>query len=68
MGSLHLGKSFVWGVCAHEKLPNFEKLWDDFIQEETKTRRLFQPEWRRSEPSPHQEDEERRQERRTQRG
>jgi hypothetical protein len=25
---------FVQGVCAHEKLPNFEKLWDDFIQEE----------------------------------
>ena len=23
-----------WGVCAQDKLPTFEKLWDDFIWEE----------------------------------
>jgi hypothetical protein len=27
---------FVKGICAREKLPSFEKLWDDFIQEETR--------------------------------
>jgi hypothetical protein len=27
---------FVQGVCAQEKLPTFEKLWEDFIQEETR--------------------------------
>lgn len=27
---------FVCGVKASEKLPSFEKLWDDFIEEETK--------------------------------
>jgi hypothetical protein len=27
-------KPFVQGVCAHEKLPTFDKLWDDFVQEE----------------------------------
>jgi hypothetical protein len=27
---------FVQGVCARETLPNFEKLCDDFIQEETR--------------------------------
>jgi hypothetical protein len=27
---------FVQGVCAHGLLPNFEKLWDNFILEETK--------------------------------
>jgi hypothetical protein len=26
---------FVKGICAHENLPNFERLWDDSIQEET---------------------------------
>lgn len=26
----------VWGVCACEMLPTFEKLLDDFIQEETR--------------------------------
>jgi hypothetical protein len=29
-------KPFVQGVCAHEKLPSFEKLWDDFVQKEVK--------------------------------
>jgi hypothetical protein len=23
---------FVQGVCAWERLPTFQKLWDDFIQ------------------------------------
>jgi hypothetical protein len=27
---------FVKGVCAREKLPNWERLWDDCIQEETR--------------------------------
>jgi hypothetical protein len=26
---------FVKGICARENLPNFERLWDDCIQEET---------------------------------
>lgn len=26
---------FVQGVCARENLPTFERLWDDYIQEET---------------------------------
>jgi hypothetical protein len=26
---------FVKGICARENLPNFERLWDDYIQEET---------------------------------
>lgn len=29
-------EAFIRGVCAQKKLPNFQKLWDDFIQEETK--------------------------------
>lgn len=28
-------ETFVQGVCACENLPNFERLWDDCIQEET---------------------------------
>jgi hypothetical protein len=24
-------KPFVQGICAREKLPTFEKLWDDFV-------------------------------------
>jgi hypothetical protein len=28
--------SFIEGICAREKLPNFERLWDDCIQEETR--------------------------------
>jgi hypothetical protein len=24
-------KPFVQGICACEKLPTFEKLWDDFV-------------------------------------
>lgn len=27
---------FVLRVCARDKLPTFEKLWDDFVQEETR--------------------------------
>jgi hypothetical protein len=27
---------FVKGICAREKLPNWERLWDDCIQEETR--------------------------------
>ena len=27
---------FVHGVCARKKLHCFERLWDDFIQEETR--------------------------------
>jgi hypothetical protein len=27
---------FVNGICAWEHLPNFERLWDDCIQEETR--------------------------------
>jgi hypothetical protein len=26
---------FVKGICAHENLPKFERIWDDCIQEET---------------------------------
>jgi hypothetical protein len=26
---------FVEGIVAREKLPNWERLWDDFVQEET---------------------------------
>jgi hypothetical protein len=26
---------FIMGICAREKLPKWERLWDDFIQEET---------------------------------
>ena len=26
---------FVKGICAHENLSNFERLWNDYIQEET---------------------------------
>jgi hypothetical protein len=26
----------VKGICAREHLPNFERLWDDYIQEETR--------------------------------
>jgi hypothetical protein len=28
-------ESFVKGICSQENLPNFERLWDDYIQEET---------------------------------
>jgi hypothetical protein len=28
-------RPFVKGICAHENLPKFERLWDDYIQEET---------------------------------
>jgi hypothetical protein len=27
---------FVKGICARENLPKFERLWDDYIQEETR--------------------------------
>jgi hypothetical protein len=27
---------FVEGIVVREKLPNFERLWDDFVQEETR--------------------------------
>jgi hypothetical protein len=27
---------FVEGIVAREKLPNFERIWDDFVQEETR--------------------------------
>jgi len=26
---------FVKGICAHENLPEFQKIWDDCIHEET---------------------------------
>ena len=26
---------FVEGIVSREKLPNWERLWDDFVQEET---------------------------------
>jgi hypothetical protein len=29
-------ESFVQGICAQEKLPDFERLWNDCIQEETR--------------------------------
>ena len=29
-------RPFVQGVRAHEKLPNFTKLWDDLVQEENR--------------------------------
>jgi hypothetical protein len=29
-------KTIIKGICAHENLPNFERLWDDCIQEETR--------------------------------
>ena len=25
---------FVWGIVARENMPSWERLWDDFIQEE----------------------------------
>jgi hypothetical protein len=28
-------KPFVKGICARENLPNFERFWGDYIQEET---------------------------------
>ena len=28
-------ETFVQGVCARENLPSWERLWDDYIQEET---------------------------------
>jgi hypothetical protein len=28
-------ESFVKGICACDNLPTFERLWDDYIQEET---------------------------------
>ena len=28
--------TFVKGVVAWEKLPNWQRLWDDFVQEETR--------------------------------
>jgi hypothetical protein len=27
--------SFIQGICSREKLPDFRRLWDDYIQEET---------------------------------
>jgi len=27
---------FIMGICAREKLPKWERLWDDCIQEETR--------------------------------
>jgi hypothetical protein len=27
---------FVKGICAHENLPKFERLWDDYIHEGTR--------------------------------
>ena len=29
-------ETFVMGICAREKLPKWERLWDDCIQEETR--------------------------------
>jgi hypothetical protein len=29
-------ESFFHGIVAHEHMPSWERLWDDFIQEETK--------------------------------
>jgi hypothetical protein len=29
-----LWEPFVKGICAQEKLPDFERFWDDCIQEE----------------------------------
>ena len=34
-GLLASWEPFVKGVCARENLPTFERLWDDYIQEET---------------------------------
>jgi hypothetical protein len=30
-------KPFIMGICARERLPNWERLWDDCIQQETHT-------------------------------
>jgi hypothetical protein len=30
-GFLASWEPFVNGICAHEKLPKFERLWDDYI-------------------------------------
>ena len=27
-------ESFVWGIVARENMPSWERLWDDFVQEE----------------------------------
>jgi hypothetical protein len=35
-GFLASWEPFVKGICACENLPNFERLWDDCIQEETR--------------------------------
>jgi hypothetical protein len=34
MASPNSGKYLSWGVVAREKLPDWERLWDDFTQEE----------------------------------
>ena len=33
-GIIKSWEPFVKGVCAQKKLPNWERLWDDYIQEE----------------------------------
>jgi hypothetical protein len=55
-------KPFVQGVCAHENLPTFDKLWDDFVQEEIRLESCSKQK-RSRRPSPHWEDEEGKQER-----
>jgi hypothetical protein len=35
-GFLASWEPFVKAICAREKLPDFERLWDDCIQEETR--------------------------------
>ena len=35
-GFLASWEPFIEGVCARENLPNYERLWDDCIQEETR--------------------------------
>ena len=36
MSSLIHGTPFVKGVVAREKLPDWQRLWDDIVQEETR--------------------------------
>ena len=33
--------NFVKGIAARENLPNWERLWDDFIQEEIQEESLY---------------------------
>jgi hypothetical protein len=60
-------KHFFHGVCARENLPTFEKLWEDFIQKETRLEECCKY-IGGAKSSSHQQDEKGQQERRTHEG